>query len=117
MSRGNGLPKRRHRYSIRFRDMANSDLNNRCSSRLSRRMSMMNATRGRTAAMYEKFWSGPTPMYAPPETPVRFNVPTTGRYESSLEMRLSVSKKPGGSESLDDRLAHAESASAVGGVA
>src|ERR1041384_3672140 len=38
-SAGSGLPSRRQRYSKRLRDIANSDLNSRCSSMLSRRVS------------------------------------------------------------------------------
>ncbi len=48
--------------------------------------------------MYEKFWSGPTPMYAPPLTPIVRICPSTCRYDVSFEMRLSLSKKPPGSD-------------------
>ena len=52
----------------------------------------MNATLGRIAATYEKFWSGPTPMYAPPCTPNCLSAPTTCRYDVSFVTRLSESK-------------------------
>src|SRR4051794_23834030 len=48
--------------------------------------------------MYEKFWSGPTPMYAPPFTPMRRIPSSTCRYESSLETTFSDWKNPPGSE-------------------
>jgi hypothetical protein len=55
-------PQSSARYSTRVPASENSALNSRCSSRLSRRTSTMNATLGRAAAIYEKLWSGPTPM-------------------------------------------------------
>ena len=55
-------------------------------------MSMMNAIAGFTCAMYEKFWSGPTPTYAPPLTPASRSAGTTCRYDFSFEIRLSLSK-------------------------
>lgn len=91
-SAGTGRPNSSMRYSARLRACAKIALNIRCSSRLSRRMSNMIATLGRIAAMYEKFWSGPTPMYAPPRTPSRLSVGTTWRYDVSLVTRLSESK-------------------------
>src|SRR5688500_12575807 len=67
LTRGGGVrPIISARYSARLRDRANSALKKRCCTRLSRRMSITYAVRGRTRAMYEKFWSGPTPTYAPP---------------------------------------------------
>ena len=54
-SRGTGFPNRKQRYSTLLRDIAKSDLKRRCSRRLSRRMSIMNAMSGRIIAMYEKF--------------------------------------------------------------
>src|SRR6185503_14175204 len=45
------------------------------------------------------FWSGPTPMYAPPLTPADISAGITSRYERSFEIRLSVSNAPSGSES------------------
>jgi len=68
---GTGRPQSSDRYSTRVRASEKSALNSRCSSRLSRRTSTMKATAGRDAAIYEKFWSGPTPMYAPPRSPAR----------------------------------------------
>ena len=59
---------------------------------LSRRMSSMNAIDGRMSAMYEKFWSGPTPMYTPPCVPTFASWLATWRYDDSLEMMLSESK-------------------------
>ena len=38
-------------------------------------------------------------MYAPPVTRARFSAGTTCRYDRSLEIRLSVSKLPPGSDS------------------
>jgi hypothetical protein len=55
-------PVQRLRNSNRFCERANNALNIRCISRLSRLISIMNATVGLIAAMYEKLWSGPTPM-------------------------------------------------------
>src|SRR5580704_5538453 len=60
-------------------------------------MSTMNATRGFISAMYVKFCSGPTPMYAPPDA---FASASAGwRYEVSFEMMLSEMKSLSGSES------------------
>jgi hypothetical protein len=47
--------------STRLAFDSKSDLYMRCSNRLPRRMSTMNATRGRSAAMKVKFCSGATP--------------------------------------------------------
>ena len=96
---GIGRPNKSDRYSMRVRACSNTALNSRCSRRLSRRMSRMKAIEGRSRAIYEKFWSGPTPMYAPPRTSGRSRSGSTCRYERSLEIRLSVSKYPPGSES------------------
>src|SRR5262245_18310846 len=103
--RGIGLPNSRHKYSTRFRASENSALNKRCSNMLSRRMSSMKAIAGWTAAMYEKFWSGPTPIYTPPRTPSLRNPSVTWRYDVSFEMMLSESKKPPDSDSWRTRRA------------
>ena len=61
---GRGFENRRETKSPRSWDISNTALYMRCWSRLPRRMSTMKATAGRTAAMYVKFCSGPTPMHA-----------------------------------------------------
>jgi len=66
-------------------------------------MSMMNAIRGRIAAMYVKFCSGPTPRYTPGAVVLSASSAATVETMLSLERRLSVDpefdrKKPSGSE-------------------
>ncbi len=49
-------------------------------------MSTRNAIFGFSIAMYEKFCSGPTPMYAPPCCPCFARLGPTCRYDVSFEM-------------------------------
>src|SRR3954462_11196895 len=74
-------------------------------------MSTMNATTGRGSAMYVKFCSGPTPMYAPPGAVVFARSDETWRYDVSLEIVLSEKNGPSGSERDVTRSANGNGAS------
>src|SRR5690348_4657736 len=76
-------------------------------------MSRMKATFGLVSAMYVKFCSGPTPMYAPPGVAVFERPCETWRYDVSLEIVLSEKNGPSGSESEVTRSANGNGASAA----
>src|SRR5262245_31823944 len=63
-----------------------------------RRISRITASFGLVSAMYVKFCSGPTPMYAPSRFAFFASDAATWRYEVSFEIVLSEKKGPSGSE-------------------